>query len=637
MSVANEPPRPPARPNPKIRLPVQIARVALRPGAAVALGFCWGVIETLIIRSVFTYGAYFSRDIFYAINGRVIFYGAVAVVLWAFLTPAFKLWGRIIKKPLTLDAAAKRALVGAAVVAAYVNATILLLCIARVAAHFTEHDFLRLGLLTALPAAVAVVGTALILAGLRRRNQTFRRILPYVFCAVLVAGAAVGVASLTYRQYQLLTRPDPGTLPDVVVITLDAWRADAFNEELTPTIFAYARERGLIYTEARAPSSWTLPSFAAALSGSYNVTAPDGLKTANDKIPTWAQVMSDNGFETYAVLSNPNLDMARFHFRGFTHFSYVNYKPALSRLRFYDTAVYFALRGQTYRVETPGDTTRRLTAAACETLRRPSRRPKFVWVHILDPHFPYQPLPQVLEQNAPYLHDKTDVGLYQKHFVEDNSAVLKRLYEEEVRSTDALIAPLIAELKGEENVLVIISSDHGEEFFEHGGKEHGRTLYDEVCKVPLVIALPHGGARDPRTGIVTEPVSLVDVAPSVLNYLDLPVPPTMEGRRDLWTRNTSESRTTYFSLSRKDYILRASLQKGKKIILRAQDGITTTEYFDLKADPNEKTALPLDGEGARLREGLLKWAREKRVTSDDGAGAASLFGDREDLKALGYL
>ena len=635
MNASGERPRCSAKPAGKERAPSKIAALATWVATAVAIGFGWGIVETLVVRVSFDSGPYLHRDLVHALKGVVIFYGAITVLLSAFLTAVIWLWKRIRRRSVTMRAAGRYALLFSAATGAYVNLAFAIFPYWRDKYELARHAP-QLVLLTALSAAALLGAAILILAWLRRRSSLLRRAFLLASYSFLAAALVAGASSIAYQQYRLLSRPRAAGLPDVVVITLDAWRADAFNDELTPNLREYARNNGMIYTNARAFSSWTLPSFAAALTGTYNVTDSHGIRTANDNIPAWAEVMRNNGYDTYAILSNPHLDTIRAHFRGFSHFYYVNNKPFLSHLHFYGTAPYFAVRGKKYRAETPGATTRRLTEKTRALLRRPSRRPKFVWVHILDPHFPYQPLPRVLEETAPSLLDKVHYGTDRKAFTEDKADIYKKLYEGELRSTDLFLAPLLSELEAKDETLVIISSDHGEEFFEHGGREHGRTLYDEVCKVPLVVVSPRAGGSRPRVGVTDAPVNLVDVAPSALKYLGLQVTPTMEGQRDLFSQNPPRNRPIYLSLNRAENELYALVEGEIKIIAQTRNGVTTTEYFDLKADPTEKKPAPLDTEGEKSKRDLLRWVRGRGVVPGTG-GEGSLFGDRADLEALGYM
>lgn len=618
-------------------------RFALWLAGAAAVGLYWSLAETLLIRHTFTSGVYFSRSFLSALNGRFVFYGLVAVALTLLFASAFSLWQRARRPRAPRGSVRARALTTTAAVALWANLSFLFLYLIYEKTDLSSWNRAAYAGGVLIPALI----TAAVVTPLNRlysKYGTARRAVLYA-SYVLLAVAAVGAASSAFHvRHRSWARPTPTELPDVVVITLDAWRADAFDEKLTPALYGFARRNALVFTDARAPSTWTLPSFSAALTGSHNFADVEGLRTGGSSLKpwevvprTWAEVMRDNGYDTYAVMSNPHLDTVRLIFRGFSHFDYADFQPPLAAVHFYDTALYFAVRGRKCSREVPGDTTRRLVDKTLNILGIPGKRPKFIWVHILDPHFPYQPLRRVLEESAPYLLNKTDYGTDRKYLTEGNSDVVKALYDAEVRSTDSLVAPLLAELEQRRNSLVIISADHGEEFFEHGGKEHGHTLYDEVCRVPLVVALPAAGGSRLRVGVVPTPVSLVDVAPSVLNYLGLPVPPTMEGRQDLLTGNPPEERDVFVTLNRAANMLAALAEGDKKVIAKIKGAHTEVEYFNLKADPAEQRPLPLDDEGRRLKDKLLKWVEERDISGGIDAGDTSLFGERADLRALGYM
>ena len=618
-------------------------RFVLWLAGATAVGLYWSLAETLLIRHTFTSGVYFSRSFLSTLNGCFVFYGLVAVALTLLFASAFSLWQRARRPRAPRGSVRARALTATAAVALWTNLSFLFLYLIYEKTDLSSWNRAAYAGGVLIPALI----TAAVVVALNRlysKYGTARRAVLYASYALLTVAAVGAASSAFYVRHRSWARPTPTELPDVVVITLDAWRADAFDEKLTPALYDFARRNALVFTDARAPSTWTLPSFSAALTGSHNFADLEGLRTGGsslkpwDAVPrAWAEVMRDNGYDTYAVMSNPHLDTVRLIFRGFSHFDYVDFRPPLAAVHFYDTALYFAVRGRKCVREVPGETTRRLVDKTLKILGLPGERPKFIWVHILDPHYPYQPLRQVLEESAPYLLNKTDYGTDRKYLTEVNSEVVKALYDAEVRSTDSLVAPLLAELERRRNSLVIISADHGEEFFEHGGKEHGRTLYDEVCRVPLVVALPDARHSRPRVGVVPTPVSLVDVAPSVLNYLGLPLPPTMEGRQDLLTGNPPEEREVFATFNRAANMLAALAEGDKKVIAKIRGTHTEVEYFDLKADPAEQRPLPLDDEGRRLKDKLLKWVEERDISRGLDAGDTSLFGERADLRALGYM
>ncbi len=621
----------------------EVTRVVLWLAGAAAIGYYWGLVETVLVRGTFRSGIYFSRDFFSALNGRFVFYGLTALILTLSFALISYFWRRARRPRAPRHPVRTRALVATAAVALWANISFLFLYLAY------EK--------TALPAwnkaayAAAFLGAALITAAavttatrLCAKYRIARRTVFYASRFLLGIALLATIWSAVQTWHKSRSRPVPVDLPDVVIITLDAWRADALNPEITPALSNFARTRGVVFTNARAPSSWTLPSFSATLTGSYNVANAEGLRAGGssrrpwDALPrTWAEVMRDNGYDTYAVLSNPHLDAVRILSRGFSHFDYVGFHPALAAVRFYSTAIYFAVRGRKCTREVPGETTRRLVDQTLKILRTPRNRPKFIWVHVLDPHFPYQPLKEVLEESAPYLLNKKEFGTDRTYLTDANRDIVKALYDQEVRSTDLVLAPLLAELERRRDTIVIISADHGEEFFEHGGREHGHTLYDEVCRVPLIMALPGAGRTSPGAREEPMPVSLVDVAPSVLNYLTLPLPGTMEGRKDLLTADCPEEREVFMTLNRAGSMLAAVVEGDKKVIAKIKGREAEIEYFDLSSDPREQKPLATDASGERLKNRLLEWVRERDLSGAFGAGDASLFGRREDLRALGYM
>ncbi|MEE9456618.1 MAG: sulfatase [bacterium] len=606
--------------------------------AAVGVGFYWALAETLIHRGLFATGFYYNQSFADALNGRIIFYGLASCFLWVAFALGVKFFRRLRRRSLTPTAVGLRALVGLAAVAAWVNLDIV--------AMYVLYE--RLGVKVkaglAFPALISgptlLITAALFFLSVRvwRRLDRGKVVLRNVGRFILAAGLVLAAASHGVKYYHSWSRPAPTDLPDVVFITLDAWRADAFNAQFSPEIMAFAERDGVVFGRARATAPCTLQSFAGLLTGSYNVTRCNSMENKENLRTTWAQVMWEHGYDTYAVLSNPYLDTVRLLHRGFAHYDYADFNPLLAAAHFYDTAWYFAIRGSAFQPEPPGRTSRRLTEKTLSVIRNKSRRPKFVWVHYLDPHYPYQPTDAVLREKAPNLLSKKAYGTDRSKLDAKNVPTIKALYDYEVETTDGYVASLLAELAARPNVLVIISSDHGEEFTEHGQFEHRKTLYDEVIRVPLIISLPkddRGRSVAPR---VSAPISLIDVAPSTLTYVGLPVPGTMEGRTDIIAGGFSTDREVYASLWHPDGPFLATLVNGdNKIVQKIEAGETTYEYFDLAADPGEQSPLPLDAVGEDLKDQIAAWVREHVDFRESGVDEAQLFGDRADLKALGYV
>ncbi|MGD8720070.1 MAG: sulfatase [Candidatus Zixiibacteriota bacterium] len=615
---------------------ISAARAALWLAGIYAVGFYWALAETLFIHRVIPTGYAFDRSFCEGFAGRSPFYVVLAAALAAVAWILFYIIFRIKRRGYPARRAAARSLSTTAALAVTYTAAVLVL--------YSLFRKLQIGAAKKPTAALTGVVIVLIVAGvfalfIRWRGKKPR--LAQISNAVgyLALAFAIGAAgfALAREAYQPSRRPAPPT-PDIVVITLDAWRTDMFNDRVMPNLFGFARDHGVIFENARSPSSWTLPSFASMLTGSYNVTPISGVEPPGENRPTWAEVMYENGYDTYAVISNPHLDTVRRHFRGFDDFYHVKHRqPFLKAIGYYDTLAYFILREHSSVPEIPGDTTSRIRDKALTTLLKSSRRPKFIWLHVLDPHFPYQPLPSLLKKERPDLMDKQDYGLDRKYFSEENGPILKGLYDAEAASTDFLLAPLVRELSDRPNTITIISSDHGEEFYEHGGDRHGYTLYDEVTRVPFAIILPEGKPAPISSPATEAPVSLTALGPSILNYLGFKLPATMDGYDGLLAEYPLNEETVYGFLPKAD-AFRASMVKGnRKIILTYTNDDVSTEYFDLTNDPGELHPLPLDAEGRKYEEEVKSWVEGNRRFLAETGAEASVFGQRKDLKALGYM
>ena len=614
------------------------ARPVLWLAGAFSIAFYWALAETLIVRSCFNSGFYFSTSFSSALNGRIVFYALASLAIWALAVLGSRLWRRLRRRDAPLPAVGARGLLVLGAAAAWANLNL----VATYAAHsklgVPSTNPLLLLALGGVPALIITAGLFLLITRLWRRFRAAKIALTALAYVALATAVVVAASSYGYKYYRSWSRPVPSDLPDVVLITLDAWRADMFSEERTPNIFNFAQKNALVFTDARAPSSWTLPSFAATMNGCHTITNAAGVESTVEKRRTWAEVMRDNGYDTFAVLSNPYLDAVRFVHRGFSYYDYVNFNAALSALHFYDTAWYFALRGSIFKPEEPGRTSRRLTEKTLALLRRRTARPKFIWVHYLDPHYPYQPEAEVLAKEAPGLLDKRDYGTNRGKLSEDNVDIIKALYAYEVETTDAYVGRLLAEVEARGNTLTIISSDHGEEFFEHGNSEHRKTVYEEVVRVPLIISPPARERGRPNTRRVSTPTSLVDVAPSVLSFVGLPVPATMEGRKGLLGSNAPQNPEIYLTFRHPDNrFFGAVIKENKKVIIKTGGEKITDEYFDLGPDPLEQRPLPLGAQGQELKRTLTGWLDSRPDFREEEAEGRLSFGEREDLRALGYM
>ena len=317
----------------------------------------------------------------------------------------------------------------------------------------------------------------------------------------------------------------PGA-PNVLLIVVDTLRADHLS------VYGYARptspnvdrlaSNGLLFKNAVSTSSWTLPSHASMLTGlyphSHGAEAEDNLGTG---FRTLAEALAADGYTTAAFSANATFSRRRGFGRGFIHFEddFQNL-PSMSRETNFGFRLEEILSGLHLLDDMPG----RLRA---EQINRSalrwidaSRGPFFLVLNYYDVHDPYLP-------PEPYLHRYTKVRhpykWYSEHWEQyenlsrEETRAEMDAYDGAINYVDVNIANLLTELQHRglgENTLVVITSDHGEGFGDHGLMNHGNSLYRELTHVPLIV---WGSERVPEGRVVREPISLTSLPATVLD------------------------------------------------------------------------------------------------------------------------
>jgi arylsulfatase A-like enzyme len=309
---------------------------------------------------------------------------------------------------------------------------------------------------------------------------------------------------------------------NVVLIGVDTLRADhlgcyGYHRNTTPSVDRFA-ESGVLFENVVCPSPWTLTSFATVLTSLYPTQhgAISSHTSLGTSFPTLATLLRDEGYATGAIINAPYL------------------KPKYKLDRGFD---YYGMPPKTGRVAA------NTTEDALEWIDLNLEQPFFIFVHYFDPHLPY-------EAPAPYdtLFDPGYEGEIEDHYDPENlpraRAVnfnnmksltaadwnhIKSLYDGEVAFTDEAIGTLLKGLEERglrDNTLIVFLSDHGEEFYDHGGFEHGHTLFDELIKAPLIFSLSDVLPQDVR---LSRQVRLLDVVPTILDLLGIRVSTHFEG------------------------------------------------------------------------------------------------------------
>jgi arylsulfatase A-like enzyme len=457
--------------------------------------------------------------------------------------------------------------------------------------------------------------------------------------------------------------PAPSDAPDVLLVVVDTLRADvigaygadgAGGTASTPVMDRLASE-GVLFEQAIAPSSWTLPSVASLFTS--RLPADHGFVTFDGVLPHelagLPATLAEAGYACRAVVANQLMNPERGFARGFEVYDVYGYECegdlAVSRLfdrllllcgprRSFGPAKRPFLRlvdrfpfvgtAMTHYVYDEDVNERVFAHALTET-----DRPLFLYVHYLAPHSPY------LEHPLAFLPG-------QPAFRPENVDTLRRNYLSEVSYTDALLGELLAGLKKRgflEESIVVVTSDHGEEFREHGKWLHGNGLYQEVVRVPLLVRAPgiESGTR------VAEPVSLIDVAPTILALAGVEVPATFEGR-DLLAPDAAPRPVVTELLPKTDgipYSFYGVLAGNRKVISRRalDGGEELLEVFDLASDAREEAPLPATVDPAAAAVGadplapLLELLAERAAREVQSASQGLSGAELERLKALGYV
>jgi choline-sulfatase len=398
--------------------------------------------------------------------------------------------------------------------------------------------------------------------------------------------------------------------PDVFLITIDTLRADhvhcyGYENIQTPTLDGLAKD-GIRFSQAFTPSPITNTSHTSILTGllpsSHGVT--DFAVPLAPSHPTLAELVKEKGYHTAAFIGAVILDSKTL-------------APGLDRgFDFYDN---FPEHSQTKsrwgRVERRGADV--VQHAEMWMTAHPAGA-HFVWIHLYDPHDPYEPPP-------PYSQTYKD-----------------RLYDGEIAYADSALGGFIGYLKKTgryDNALIVVVGDHGEGLGEHHEDTHGIFLYDSTTHVPLILKMPAKVAAQGHLDQVAKAqVRTTDILPTVVDWLGIPPPARLDGASlKPYVDGTEEKDRT--AVGETDYPLRFGWAPLRSV--RA-DGFKfieapRPELYDLHADPAESANhyQPSDPAVQKFR-GMLAEIKVKASAPASGAEAQSPQGSSDALKALGY-
>jgi choline-sulfatase len=404
--------------------------------------------------------------------------------------------------------------------------------------------------------------------------------------------------------------------PNIVVVVIDTLRADhlpvyGYAKDTAPFLSALAAE-SVVFSTAQSTSAWTAPATASLFTSLYpfqhNVVTGfmvtqkiqgQGQAIELDRLPedvaTLPEVMKAAGYSTFGLTANINIGDLMGFARGFERFrNYTQDEPA----------EVLAKRAKLWRP--------RMEAAA----------PYFLYLHFMDPHAPYR-------EWAPWYERPPDPARRREV-----------AYDSEIAYLDSILADLYSAMRWDRDTILIVTADHGEEFGDHDGRGHGKTLYAEMLNVPLIVRDPQ---RFPGPRRVTEPVALIDILPTLRELAGLPPEPRDEGLSLLpllaGAPPDPGRRSLFAHLLRRDEggRLLHSARRGQWKYIEGTSG--DRMLFDLSRDARESTNL-VDRSAtvaAHLQSGLREFVRTSRKLSGKPVTTVPDAQTIEHLRALGYV
>jgi len=469
-----------------------------------------------------------------------------------------------------------------------------------------------------------------------------RRLAPVASLALLACGKAEAPTG---------GAPGPAVreLPNIVLVSIDSLRADALGcggsaRDTSPFLDALAA-RGVRFANAFSTTSWTMPAHAALFTGLWDSThgLVDNGQRLSDAHVTLAELLLTRGYATAGVYGGPYLHPAFGLAQGFD-----SWTSCMASTESDDERARAIAGSPTSLAHTDvtGPTTRAAVARWAET----ARAPYFLFVHLWDVHYDYLPPREYVERFDPGYDGPIDGRDVMGPRVSATLAPrdrehLRALYDAEVRFTDDVLRGMFADLEARgllANTIVVVTADHGEEFFEHGGKGHQRTLFDEVVRVPLLVAGP--GVAAGR--VVSEQVRLIDLYPTLARLAGVPASEELAVQgHDLGPFLRGEQGSAGDALL--ELLVDRRRERGLRRVAGTKllyDGATGRgELYDLGADPLELHALGADApawEGSMdaLRHTTAGAERVRELLGQRTSDAAEVPEDvLQRLRELGYV
>ena len=439
------------------------------------------------------------------------------------------------------------------------------------------------------------------------------------------------LASACTRTPDSSPRAAPATVarPDILLVTIDTLRADhlgsyGYHLPTSPFIDRLAAG-GVRFERAYSTSSWTVPAVVSMLTSTYPSRHGMGQRTVASHgqwhvtpagLPSLPEALSAAGYRTYGFTANFGLPAERGFSRGFDRYRCIG----------------------AVDVEAIEDELERWLP----DLQAGS--PWFFWLHLFDAHAPYtgrEPwLSTLYPETAASALERGTISAAMVEPNERTAATVDRaqqFYDSEIRRLDHYLERLFERIPRSDDALVLLTADHGEEFLDHGDVLHGRNLYNETLRIPFIVRFPD---RRFAGRIVSKPVSLIDVLPTLLTVAGAPVPAEAAGADLVATileSRTPAPRSIFAELESGRRQRAVTDGRWKYVITDHQESAPL--LFDLDHDPGESNDLLGSRPELELSFRHLLAAYERaRPTAPAELTETEITSDQaEALRTLGYI
>jgi len=429
----------------------------------------------------------------------------------------------------------------------------------------------------------------------------------------------------------VLWSAEPSTTPNLLVLQLDTLRADrigsyGYPRARTPVLDELAT-RGVRFADAMSAASWTLPSHASMFTSTY--PSQHGLwkdQRLPSKTVTVAEVLRAGGYRTGAFAERGFLNPSHGFARGFDRFNSV-------------------VRDC------------RVTLGLAEDWMKEDGAPFFAFIQTYKVHAPYKPSPEFAEGFVTPYPAKNAYGVLSEYLAQPGEIPLpeeallthlSELYDAEIAELDFVLGEFFERLEQAgllENTLLVVTSDHGEEFYDHGGIAHGGSLYQEQLHVPLILFRKghfEGGL------VVEHPVHGVDLAPTLVEAAGLTAPPSWVGLPLSVDPVDAQVRPMFAPMLTRWTAIEERLGEPATALrlgdlkyidypdgLRRHDEQVGPRLYDLQQDPHEERNL-LDAEQQALWAERVAEARRRFPRIGEATSTRTNAEVREELEKLGY-